>query len=363
MSIQQQNNNSDPKGYLSVRYLIFSIALSLISMAIVIYFTWTPDGFQYIRLKRLPGLMIALSVTVLKIWLTAWKVRYVAGNELSWMGALRVVITWDFASAITPSTIGGAPVATYAMTRENISLGKSGAVMLYSVLLDQMFYVIMIPILIILGFYIDVIPEEIGLIGSGAMFIVYALLLGYAFVLAYGLLVNPSSLKKVAGFIFNLPLLRRMKSKVEQELDTLVSFSESISRKPRKFMINAFLISTIAWLAKVSLPTIVVLSFLPANEFLSFMRSFAMTFAGFFMPTPGGSGGMEGLFVVFQGPLFDRTVFIGISVFVWRVLTYYLNIGLGMMVMTWYMKPINQELSRFDNIVESKETEKEEAHQ
>jgi glycosyltransferase 2 family protein len=329
--------------------MFFSIALSVLSMAIVIYFTWTPDGFQHIRLKRLPGLMIAISVTLLRIGFSAWKMRYLADKELTWMGALRVVLTWDFASAITPSTIGGAPVATYAMTREHISLGKSGAIMLYGVLLDQLFYVLMIPILIIAGFYMEVIPDDIGVVGNGAMFIVYAILLAYAFVLAYGLLVNPNSLKRVAGVVFSLPLLRRLKQKVESELDTLVSFSSKLSQKPRSFLIKAFGISTLAWLAKVSLPTIVVLSFLPANELLSFLRSFAMTFAGFFMPTPGGSGGMEGLFVLFQGPLFDKTVFIGISVFVWRVLTYYLSIGLGMMVMTWYVKPINQELASHDH--------------
>ncbi|HAC14365.1 MAG TPA: TIGR00374 family protein [Bacteroidetes bacterium] len=328
--------------------MFFSIALSVISMGLVIYFTWTPDGFHYIRLKRLPGIMIALVVALLRIWLSAAKMRYLADKELTWMGAIRVILTWDFASAITPSTIGGAPVATYAMKRENISLGKSGAITLYGVLLDQLFYVLVIPFLIIAGFYIEVIPEGLGFVGSGAMFLVYAILLAYAFVLAYGLLVNPNSLRRVAGFVFKLPFLNRLKDKVDSELDTLVSFSSKISSKPKSFLFNAFLISTLAWLAKIALPTIVVLSFLPANEFLSLMRSFAMNFAGFFVPTPGGSGGMEGLFVVFQGPLFDRTVFIGISVFVWRVLTYYLSIGLGMMVMTWYMKPINQELANFD---------------
>lgn len=327
---------------------MFSIGLSLISMAIVIYFTWTPDGFEHVKLKRLPGLVIAFVVGLLRIWWSAAKIRYLADNELSWMGAFRVVLTWDFASAITPSTIGGAPVATYAMTRENISFGKSGAVMLYSVLLDQLFYVMIIPALIVLGFYFEVVPEEAGWIGDSAMFLVYTLILAYAFVLAYGLIVNPESLKRVARIVFRFPLLRKLAPKVESELDNLVSFSKILSQKPKSYLLKAFAVSTLAWLAKVSIPTIVVLSFLPADEFLSVLRSFAMTFAGFFMPTPGGSGGMEGLFVLFQGPLFDRTIFIGISVFMWRLFTYYQNIGFGMLVMAWYMKPINRDLAERD---------------
>jgi len=319
--------------------MFISIALSLVSMGAVIWFTYTPDGFEYIRLKRLPGLLIAFVVGLLRIWLTAAKYRYLSDKQLSWMASLRVVLTWDFASAITPSTIGGAPVATYAMTRENITLGKSGAIMLFGVLLDQMFYVMAIPVLIILGFYFEIIPDEIGFIGVGAMFLVYAVLLLYGAVLAYGMLVNPASLKKVISLVCRLPFMKRMKDKAEQESDSLVSFSHELRRKPKIFLLNAFGISTLGWLAKISLPSIVVLSFLPADVALTFMRSFAMTFAGLFMPTPGGSGGVEGLFLVFQGPLFDRTVFIGVSVFIWRFITYYQSIGLGVMVMSWYMKP------------------------
>jgi uncharacterized protein (TIRG00374 family) len=330
--------------------MLFSIGLSLISMALVIYFTWTPDGFEFVRLKRIPGLIIAFFVGLLRIFFAVAKIRYLADKEISWMGATRVILTWDFASAITPSTIGGAPVATYAMTRENISLGKSGAVILYGVLLDQLFYVLVIPVLVILGFYMEVIPEDIGWVGSGAMFLVYTILLAYAFILAYGLLVNPESLRKVVSVVFRLPFLSRMRDKVEGELDSLVLFSSNISKKPKSFLFNAFILSTLSWLAKATIPTIVVLSFLPANELLSFLRSLAMTFAGLFMPTPGGSGGMEGLFVIFQGPLFDRAVFIGISVFMWRLFTYYQSIGLGMLVLTWYMKPINKELKSMDEI-------------
>jgi uncharacterized protein (TIRG00374 family) len=171
------------------------------------------------------------------------------------------------------------------------------------------------------------------------MFLIYVILLGYAAILAYGLLVNPESLKKVIGWVFKLPFLRSMRDKVEKEAGSLVQFSHELRKKPKRFLWNAFGISTLGWLAKIALPSIVVLSFLPADVPLTFMRSFAMTLAGLFVPTPGGSGGAEALFVLFQGPLFHRVVFIGISVFMWRLYTYYVGIGLGVLVMLWYMKP------------------------
>ena len=310
-------------------------------MLIVIWLTYSPDGFEYIRLKRLPGLIIAFIVALIRIGFSAAKIRYLADRKLSWMGAFRIILTWDFASAITPSTIGGAPVATYAMTREGITLGKSGAIMLYGVLLDQLFYVVMIPILIVGGFYMAVVPDTVGIVGMGAMFLIYIGLLAYAYILAYGLLINPESLRKVMGVVFKWPILRRLRKSVLAETDNLVSFSSEISKKPPSFLIYAFVLSTLSWLARLLIPTIVVLSFLPADVLLSFLRSAAMTFAGLIMPTPGGSGGVEGLFAIFQGELMSRKVFIGVAIFMWRLFTFYLSIGFGMLVMTWYMNPAN----------------------
>lgn len=311
-------------------------------MGLVMYFTWSPEGFEYIQLKRLPGLIIAFVVTLLKIFFQAWKYRILSDYTLPWAGAFRVVLTWDFASAITPSTIGGGPVAAYAMTRENIPLGKSGGIMLYGVLLDQLFYVMVIPILITMGFYYDVIPPNAGWVGTGAMFLIYTILLGYSVILAYGLLVNPMSLKKMVRVLFGIPFLRGIRRKIVRESDNLISFSDRLRKKPQGFLVKAFIVSTLNWLAKISLPSIVVLSFLPADVLLTFLRSFSMTFAGLFVPTPGGSGGAEALFLLFQGPLFERVIFIGISIFMWRLYTYYLSIGLGVFVMTWYMKPRGQ---------------------
>ena len=97
MNNSESHTTTDPKGYLSGRYMFFSIALSVLSMAIVIFLTWTPDGFQHIRLKRLPGLTIALVIALLRIWFSAWKLRFLSDNDLTRMGAVRVVLTWDFA--------------------------------------------------------------------------------------------------------------------------------------------------------------------------------------------------------------------------------------------------------------------------
>lgn len=317
--------------------MAISIALSIISMGVVIYITYTPGILEHLKPKRLPGLFLAVFVTFLKVYFSAERIRCLADATISRMASLRIALTWDFASAVTPSTIGGAPVATYAMTREGIKLGQSSAIILYGVLLDQFWYALAVPILLISGIYLEVIPNEIGLVGNITMILIYAGLLSYGVILAYGLLVNPAAMKKVVNFVFKLPFLHKYADKVKVEAENLEEYSYQLRAKPASFVSKAFFLTVMGWLCKVALPVIVVLSLLPANEILLVLRSLAMNLAFLIIPTPGGSGGVEGLFALFLGPLIIRSGFIGLAVFLWRFITYFLSIGLGVFAMLWYV--------------------------
>ncbi len=337
MSAKVSHSDSTTSSLISLKYLAISIALSVISMGIVIYLTYTPGVLDHLAPKRLPGLLIALGVILLKVYFSAAKLRYLADKEIGWIASTRISLTWDFASAVTPSTIGGAPVATYAMTREGIKLGKSSAIILYGVLLDQFWYALAVPILLLAGFYYQVLPPEIGFVGNLTMVLIYSSLLLYGGFLTYGLVVNPSSMKKVINWIFKWPYLNRFSEKMRLEADNLEGYSYELRRKPVGFFLKAFFFSTMSWLCRIAIPVIVILSLLPGPEILLVLRSLAMNLAFLIIPTPGGSGGVEGLFAIFMGPLIERTAFIGLAVFVWRFITYYISIGFGIIATAWYV--------------------------
>lgn len=306
-------------------------------MGIVIYLTYTPGILEHLKPKRLPGLVLAIFVTLLKVYFSAAKIRFLADKLISRIASVRIALTWDFASAVTPSTIGGAPMATFAMTREGIKFGKSSAIILYGVMLDQFWYALAVPILLITSIWFEVIPDEIGLVGNLTMMFIYAGLLAYGVLLAYGLLINPASLKNILKSIFSWPLLRKYSEKINKEAEHLEEYSIQLKKKPFSFVIKAFILSTLSWLCRIAIPVIVILSLLPGDEILLVLRSLAMNLAFLVIPTPGGSGGVEGLFAVFMGPLIDRIAFIGLAVFVWRIITYYISIGLGIIAMFWYV--------------------------
>ncbi len=306
-------------------------------MGLLIYWTYSPGLFDRLYWNRTPGLFIALFVVGLRLWFLSAKIRFLSERRLTWLASLRVVLCWEFTSSVTPSTIGGGPMATYVMTRENLSLGQSSAIVIYGIMLDQLLLVFIIPMLMILGIFLPVVPENAGWVGHGAMVLIYILLLAYALFLTYGVFRNPYVLKRTVNFVFSMPFLRKYRYKVAREAEELESYSHELRKKPKSFVIYAFALSTLAWLAKVWLPAIVVLSFVPADVLLSFLRGMAMTLAGMFMPTPGGSGGLEGLYALFQGPLMPRREFLGIAVFMWRLISFYLVVGAGLMAMSWYL--------------------------
>lgn len=339
--MNKKKAHKDPGSLFSYKYLAVSIVLSLLGMAVVVYWTYDPEAATYVVPKRWPGLFIALVVSMLRVWFTAAKFRFLSEKKLSWIAAFRVTLTWDFTSSVTPSTIGGAPMATYAMSKEGINVGVSSAMVIYSVLLDQIWYAIAIPLLLFMGLYFPIVPQNIGFVGELMMMLIYAGLLGYAAILAYGVFRNPAMIKKVVKAIFNLPFLQKYKENVASEAENMEQYAHELRKKPISFLLKALGLTILAWLARIWLPTIVILSMLPADVLLSFLRSVSMNFAFLVMPTPGGSGGVEGLFAIFQGPLIDRKVFIGISVFLWRLISYYISVGLGMMAVTWY---INQSV-------------------
>jgi uncharacterized membrane protein YbhN (UPF0104 family) len=94
------------------------------------------------------------------------------------------------------------------------------------------------------------------------------------------------------------------------------------------FYTQGFVLTTLNWLARYALIVLIVRSVHAADTLLLFARSAAMMLVGLVMPTPGGSGGLEGLYALFIGPLMPEAL-LAPTLLTWRLLGYYLFIALG----------------------------------
>ena len=114
------------------------IALSLGISAYLIYTSfdykaishiqWAQDAFGWLAFGAL--MMVARHIGYM------YRLRLITDNKLSWYQSFNVISLWEFSSAITPSTVGGAAIAIYFMKKEKLSLGKSAATSMLTIFLD-----------------------------------------------------------------------------------------------------------------------------------------------------------------------------------------------------------------------------------
>src|SRR5690606_40698340 len=81
----------------------------------------------------------------------------------------------------------------------------------------------------------------------------------------------------------------------------------------------------------------IIWSVYPAlDKLTAFLRSIALTLGSLVLPTPGGAGGLEGLYALFMNPLMPD-VLVAPTLLTWRVLGYYIFIALGAFLSTHYL--------------------------
>jgi hypothetical protein len=108
--------------------------------------------------------------------------------------------------------------------------------------------------------------------------------------------------------------------------------------QPARFYANGMLLTIGTWAARYLLLLFIVWSFLPDfDKLLLLLRTAAMTLGSLVMPTPGGAGGIEGLYALFIGPLIPAAILVP-TLLIWRFLGYYLFVGLGIFLSTHHVQ-------------------------
>ncbi len=159
--------------------------------------------------------------------------RYITEKLLSWKQALKVTLLAEFGSAVTPSVVGGSSMAVLFLSKEKIPVGKSTAIVFVTMLLDEMFFVVVFPLLLL------VIPfNELFYSGNAfttsiiALFIVaYLIKVLLCILLITGLFFKPQAVRWLIIKIFRLPLLRKWHYQAVVAGDDLIVSSREIRNK------------------------------------------------------------------------------------------------------------------------------------
>lgn len=279
------------------------------------------------------------------------RIRILTSNDLSWVQAFKIIMMWEFSSAILPSTVGGTTVAVVFLNKEGISVGRSTSIALATSFLDQLYFVIMLPlILLIIG---GGTLFTSSLQGPGSSFlndIIILSLIGYCVILmwvllvGYGLFINPTGLRNIIINLFRLPLLRRWQHGAIRAGDDIIESSHQLKRKPVSFWIKAGTATFLSWTARYWVVNAIIAAFFSINDqFLVFARQLVTWIMMIISPTPGGSGFAEVIMSRYLADLLpvehQYAVSIALAIaIIWRMISYYPYLALGSILIPGWIK-------------------------
>lgn len=281
------------------------------------------------------------------------RLRVLSDKKLSWMQCFRIIMLWEFTSAVTPSAVGGTSIAVLFLYKENISLGRSTSIVLATSFLDEIYFVIMFPLLLLLvspsilfgeGYTNNIegiawINELfwIALIGYSVKFL-------YVGIISYALFINPRSFKWVLLKVFKLPFLRRWRPKANDVGNEIVTSSYELKSKSFHFWLKAFGATFISWSARYFVINAIFLAFfIVPDHFLLFARQLVMWIMMLVSPTPGGSGFAEFVFTRYLSEFIPLTgkdlaaIAIGLA-FLWRLASYYPYLLVGSLILPGWIR-------------------------
>jgi len=286
------------------------------------------------------------------------RIRILTDKDLNWRQAFRVIMLWEFTSSISPSTIGGTAVAIVFLHKEEISVGKSTAVVLATSFLDELYFVIMLPLLLL------IVGREAlfttSLQGSGIAFlnelsliasIGYTIIFLWVVLVGYGLFFNPEGISRLINNIFRFPPIRRWKESANKAGNDIIESSHKLRGKSFLFWLKATTATILSWTARYWVANAILVAFFTINDhFLIFARQLATWVMMIISPSPGGSGFAElilGRYISDQipsDPLIAGGIALAIAI-IWRIISYYPYLIIGaLLVPGWienfFIKPI-----------------------
>lgn len=331
---------------MSIGSMVWPVLLSLAVLVVIGYYTYDPAVFMQL-LRQLNGWLLAAALATVgtRIFFGGWRLHHLSKGQLSLKDGLRSQMAWDFFAYVTPSTIGGGPFVAFFIAKDrNLPLGETTSVILFSMLMDQISLGLTIPLLMASSFYLDVFPQTLGTVGYWLLTAFFVGYMVWILVFAYSTLYRPHLLAKMVGKLFGLKWLRRFRKRAITVMGDMQQGAQMLRSQRPGFYVKGAILTLVPWISRYALSLFIIWSVYPGvDKLLVFLRSIAMNLGSLAMPTPGGAGGVEGLYLLFLGPPLIPEALVAPTLLVWRLLSYYLFIILGLFVTLHY---VQQALAR-----------------
>lgn len=284
-------------------------------------------------------LLCAIVMMVFRDFAYMVRIRVLTDKILTWKKCFNVIFLWEFASAVTPGVVGGAAVAMFILEKEKIPLAKSTALVIITAILDNFFYIFLLPVLFLFVSPHDLLPANLTSIREGGMtifWIGYSIIAGINILLVTSIFIYPKLFGKLALFIYRLPFLKRRKHKAEKFAHDIEIASIELKGRSLIFWIKLFLATIWSWTSRYLVINFVLLAFIEIGLFDNLIilgRQLVMWLVMLVTPTPGGSGMAEYLFGELLSDYIRNGALALSLAFLWRLISYYPYLIIGSIIL------------------------------
>lgn len=321
---------------LSPRRMAVPVVIGLSVVAFMFWRSYKPGDLAPLADAHLGWLLITFGVLAARDAGYVYRIRHLTHRALSWRQSLDVIMIWELASCVMPSAVGGTTVATFIIGKEGVPLGKSLAYVMVTAMLDNLYYVVLVPLVIVFagdGLY----PHEAvpgAFITTLKLFfgISYLLVLFYSGLMLYGLFVNPRAVRRLIVRVFSIRWLRKRRNWAYLQGQEMVLASDVLRGSGWRYWLRAALSTAFVWTARYMVINCIIAAFThtsPAAHVLIFSRNLIYKVVLLVAITPGGAGIAETAFPTFFSRFIGTPTMVNVVVFLYRVATYYLYLVLG----------------------------------
>lgn len=311
------------------------LGLGVVAALLAFNDDYSPEKLALIKDARIAPFIIAFIVLLMRDAGYVYRIRTLTNKNISWISSIYVIILWEFSSAVTPSVVGGAAVAVFILLKEGIKFGKSLAYVLLTAMLDNLFFLIMAPILFLLTKG-DIFPAiqtgdiEFKETLQYVFFLSYGLISTYTFIMGYALFGRPRVFKWVLLKITSIRFLKKWQYKAHLHGNDIIAASKELRGNRYDYWLKIILATLFIWSARYLMLNCLIGSFAGIDiyqHFTIFSRQIVMWIIMLISPTPGSAGTAELSFAeFFKEFLGDHTM---ITVITWRFMTYWAYLLLG----------------------------------
>ncbi len=262
------------------------------------------------------------------------RIRLLTHGELTWKRSFWVIMLWEFASALSPGVVGGAAVAMFILNRENIALGRSTAIVVITAILDNLFYVVMIPFVFLFIDRYMLFPEtnESSFAVETIFWIGFTLILSVCTFLFTAVFIRPQLATRFLSFVFRLPILNRKRDAALRTGKEIELASNELKQEKFNFWLKVFAATCGSWISRYLVINAVLSAFLQlgfVDHILVLAKQLVMWLFMLVSPTPGGSGVAEYAFAELLTNFTTSGVLLAMLAFIWRLISYFPYLFIG----------------------------------